>query len=390
MILFYELTQAGVSHAPFTRAFLETAALAFPEQQLTIFAQASHLEAALGQLDDVLARRLTRIAYLPPQLKARDFRRRFMSTFAMLHKTWLPLEKQAPQVVFLSSEPHHIWAAKCFKMLHPAFRCHMVLHGDLNSIQAPRARNPMLRGLDYTSAIGTLPLRDIRYITLETHIAVNLAQRIPPATPVIDMIRHPCIASDTPWLSSCLPTTSIRFGLLGIAGPSKGLDLFAKLALRVSRDQPFQPDFRLVGKLQQDANTLDLSGISGPLPFSQSWLTREIFETEICALHYVVLPYNMNYYGLSASGVLLDVLRWRKPVIALDTPVIRELANMFGDIGYICADEAEIQSTAERLLHQFDAQRYQQQRENLDRAYASRLPDATAPAYRAMQERCWS
>lgn len=390
MILFYELIQLGVSHAPFTHAFVHMAAHAFPDDEIRIYAHQSHLDSALAGPDALLAGRLTKVAYIAPQLSGVQFRRRVLATLRLLKETWLPVAHLNPQVVFLSNESHHIWALKLFKLLHPAFRCHVVLHGDLNSIRSPRARNPFLRLLDYTSSIGNLPNRDIRFIALETHIATNLANHIPSAKGTIDVVRHPCMLTDTPWRGAPLPEHTIRFGLLGIAGPSKGLDVFARMALRLSRQQPRMPEFRLVGKLQKGASDLDLSGISGPLPFSHEWLSRELFEDEIAALHYVVLPYNMNYYGLSASGVLLDVLRWRKPVLALDTPVMRELADMFGDIGYICAGEEELIATADRLLRDFDPVRYAQQRANLDAAHHSRLPESMAATYRTLQATCWT
>lgn len=390
MILFYELTQQGMSHAPFTHAFLQMAAHAFPDETIHIHAQQSHLDSALGAPDTLLDRRLHKHVYIPPQLGRTDFRRRFSAALRILNNTWLPVAASCPQVVFLTSEPHHIWAVKLFRLRHPGFRCHMVLHGDLNDIRNPRSRNPFKRLLDYVGSIGKLNHADVRFIALETHIRKNLAQIIPSVANMIDVIRHPCMKSDTPWRTAPLPQGTVRFGLLGIAGPSKGLDVFARIASRVSRTGPLKPDFRLVGKIQAGTTDLDLSGIDGPLPFSQEWLPRAVFESEIAAMHYVVLPYNMGYYGLSASGVLLDVLRWRKPVIALDTPVMRELSDMFGDIGYICADEEQMVTTAEALLQDFDVQRYQRQRENLDAAHHSRLPEYTAAVYRALQSDCWT
>ena len=147
--------------------------------------------------------------------------------------------------------------------------------------------------------------------------------------------------------------------------------------------------FRLIGKLQGGSEQLDLSGISGPLPISTEWLPREVFDDELARLHYVVLPYNMDYYGLSASGVLLDVLRWRTPVIAFDTPVMRELGQRFGDIGHICSTEDEMAVVLNGVLGGFDAARYERQRRNLDAAYRSRLPDAAAAEYLQMRGQ-WS
>lgn len=385
MILIYELAQIGVSHAPFTHAFLHTIAHAFPDEELAFYADQSHLDAVLGQPDLVLDACLTKHAYVPPPSPPRSFWPRLIATLRLLKKTWLPVANKAPQVVFFSSEPHHIWAAKIFKMLHPKFRCHMVLHGDIHSILTPRSRNPVLRAYDFVTALGRHNNPDVRFIALETHIAKNLGQLIPSASSVIDVIRHPCMSTHTPWESAVAPDGTIRFSLLGIAGPSKGLDVFARLALHSSRNERRTPDFRLIGKIQPAARSLDLSGISGPLPFSEVWLARDLFEREVAATDYVVLPYSMGYYGLAASGVLLDVLRWRKPVIAFDTPVMRELAEAFGDIGYICASEDEMLATIDRLLRDFDPLRYQLQRTNLDAAHTSRLPATTAIAYRTLQ-----
>jgi len=389
MILFYELTQIGVSHAPFTRAFIETAAHAFPDAALTLFAQRSHMEQALADLDPSLDARLARVPYQAPSDDPRNFVKLTMATLRFLHQTYGPLRDQKPQVLFLTGEPHHIWAAKLYRMWTPGFRCHLVLHGDIHSIRGPRSRNPLTRLRDYTSAIGSARHPDVRLIALETHIRDNIDAIIPGSGGVVDVIRIPCQPAQVDWQSPTPADTELRFGLLGIAGKSKGLDVFSRLALRARGGLARRAEFRLVGKLQKGSDQLDLGGIGGPLPFSSEFLSREVFDSELERLHYVVLPYNMDYYGLSASGVLLDVLAWRKPVIAFDTPVIRELVARFGDIGHICATEDEMADTVNGLLAGYDAQRYAAQRRNLDAAYRSRLPDATAADYDSMQQACW-
>jgi glycosyltransferase involved in cell wall biosynthesis len=385
MVLFYELTQYGMSHAPFTRAFVEMVAHACPGEPLTIYGQPSHLEAAFGQPSAVLDGRLSKLPYTPPSPDPSNFWTLMTDTLRFLRQTYGPLRAQRPTVIFLTGQPHHIWAAKLYRMMTPGFRCHLALHGDVVGIRYPRARNPLVRLRDYTTAIAHRNHPDVRLIALETHIRANIGQEIPGSAEFIDVIRHPCMPADTAWQTVNPSERELRFGLLGIAGKSKGLDVYARLALRVRRDLARRPEFRLVGKLQGSADQLDLSGIGGPLPFSQDFLPREVFDSEVARLHYVVLPYNMAYYGLSASGVLLDVLRWRRPVIAFDTPVIRELAERFGDIGVICRDEAEMAAAVDQLLVDFDPARYAQQQRNLDAAYRSRLPDAAADEYLALR-----
>jgi glycosyltransferase involved in cell wall biosynthesis len=390
MIFIYELVQTEISHGPFTRAFVQTVAYAFPHEEITIFARASHLAAVLHEPDPLLDQRLKKVAYPAPDVPHGAFWRRMMATFKFLRKTYSPVAAQRPQVVFFSTEPHHIWAVRLFKLFEPGFRCHMVLHGDINSVKNPRSRNPLHRARDYSTALGNGNKPDLRFIVLENHIRTNLAALIPATASVTDVVRHPCMPDNADWQTFTPEAGRMRFGLLGIAGRSKGLDVFSRLAKSVRHDAASRADFRLIGKVQAGNASLDMSGISGPLPFSPEWLPRDVFDSEISALHYVVLPYNMEYYGLSASGVLQDVLRFRKPVIAFDTPVIRELAERFGDIGHICANEEDMAHAANELLANFDAERYARQRQNVDKAYRSRLPDAAAAEYAQVQATCWT
>ncbi len=381
MILIYELVQHGSSHGLFTRAFVHMLAHAFPEQPLTIFANQSHFDSVLKDDESILGRPLVKRPFSQPDRKRGAFWRRFMTTLRFLKRTYTA---SAEHVVFLSTEPQFVWAAKWFRLWHPGFRCHFVLHGDINSLQYPRGRNPYYRLLDYVTSLTMANHRDIRFIVLESHIKTNLVALLPKSADVVDVVRIPCMSDDTDWQSFAPLPGRMRFGLLGIAGRSKGLDVFTRLAQAAPRTASTQPDFRLIGKIQAGNEGLDLGGISGPLPFTDDWIPRDIFEEEVASLHFVILPYNMDYYGLSASGVLLDVLRWRKPVIAFDTPVMRELAERFGDIGYICADEAEMAATITALLSGFDPARYARQREHLDAAYRSRLPDAAAAEFVAV------
>lgn len=390
MIFIYELVQREISHGHFTLTVLRMIAEAFPNEDMTIFADASHLAAVLDEPDDLLDSRLAKIAYQAPDVPHGAFWRRMIATFQFLRKTYSPVAKQQPQVVFFSTEPHHIWAVRLFKLFQPAFRCHMFLHGDINSIKNPRSRNPLHRARDYSTALAKGNQPDVRFIVLENHIRTNLAKLIPAAAAVTDVVHHPCMPDNIDWQDFQPVAGRMRFGLLGIAGRSKGLDVFARLARAVRQDAACRADFRLVGKVQAGNEALDMSGISGPLPFSPEWLPRDLFDSEIAALHYVVLPYSMDYYGLSASGVLLDVLRFRKPVIAFDTPMIRELADRFGDIGHICADEGAMEHAVNDLLAGFDAERYARQRLNLDAAYRSRLPEAAATEYAHVQATCWT
>jgi hypothetical protein len=372
MIVLYDSVQLHMSHAPFTRAFARIVAHACPGRRIVIRARGSHLRAAFAEPDKVLDGRLVQ---QPMEEGGPGPYIRYVLRF--LRETCGG--DDPPLVVFLSTQPMDVWAAKLFRRWQPRFRCHMVLHGDLGRIRQPRSRHPLHRLADLRGSMAFANHRDVRFLVLEPHIADALAAELPSVANVVDAIHHPCLPADTPWQDAPPPP---RFGLVGIAGRAKGLDVFARLARQVTDGA----EFRLVGKLQPGWEGLDLGGISGPLPFSTEWLPRDVFERELAALRYIVLPYDMGYYALSASGVLLDALRWRKPVIAFRTPVIDEFSQRFGDIGHVCDDEAQMLAV---LRGGFDADRYAAQRQNLDAAYRSRLPEAVAGEYAALLRARW-
>lgn len=376
MIVLYDHVQSHVSHASFTCAFTQVVAEACPGRRIVVRARPSHLRAAFAETSAILDGRLTQ-EIIPENEPGPTVGQ----TLRFLRDAWRA-SKPPKMVIFLSARPAEIWAAKLFRRWCDAFRCHLVLHGDVGSIRQPRSRNPARRIADFAGSMAWVNHPDVRFLALEKHISTNLAAALPAVGPFVDAIHHPYLPDDAPFTwHSPPPEGRLRFGLLGIAGRSKGLDVFARVARRMMSEAPKAADFRLVGKVQRGWQDLDLSGISGPRPFSEDWLPRPVLERELANLDYLILPYNMDYYALSASGVLLDALRWRKPVIAFKMPALVEIGERFGDIGHICTDEDAMVATVRRLIGSFDPERYQAQRRNLDAAHRTRLPESVAHEY---------
>ncbi len=383
LIFLLDTTQIGESHAPFTRAFTRLVGLAFPDQELVLRARASHLQVAFAQPDPVLTRRLS----LEPI--AEDAPTSIAASISLLLDVRRRAGRGCHLVIFLTGRPADIWAAKLMRRVDPGLRCHLVMHGDVNSITKPRSRHPLRRLGDYRGSIGYARHPDVRLIALEAHVRASIEAVLPAAAGQIDVLPHPCVPTDAPWHLRQRPGAPLRFGLIGIAGRSKGLDVFARVARRVVDAVGAAVDFRVVGKFQPGWQALDLEAISGPRPFAETWLPAEVFEREVAALDYIILPYDMRYYAFAASGVMLDVLRTRTPVICFHNPAIADVAARHGDIGHVCADEDEIVAVVMSLVTAVDPSRYRAQQMNLDAAYRDRLPDALATAYHDLVQGLW-
>lgn len=381
MILLYELLQTGVSHAAFTRAFTELAATARPDDPLMVMAEPGHLQAALGDFSGAVAARLTQAPLISPP-------RGVWETARFVRRAIKDHPGPDNLFIFLSCDPNLIFVTKLLARLYPGFRCQLVFHGNVVSLSHPRSRNPLLRLRDLTSAIRRANHPSVQFIVLEHHIKDSLVGAVAVDPRFIEVAPHPCDErkDSAARTEPRRPGSPVRFGLLGIAGRSKGLPIFARIAC-ATLSSGLNADFRLIGKLLGDCGDIDLSGISGPHPFTSSWLPRDAFETEVAACDYIMLPYDNDYYRFAASGVFLDALIWRKPVICFPSGSVIRAFREFGPIGYLCEDEAEMQRVVAQLASSFDATTYRAQCEAVDAAHASRLSTNLASAYGQIVDR---
>jgi hypothetical protein len=116
---------------------------------------------------------------------------------------------------------------------------------------------------------------------------------------------------------------------------------------------------------------------AGPIP-------RRAYIDQVNQQHYVCAFYEPEYYRLGASGVLLDAIAHRKPVIVTDIPFARDLFDRFGDIGDICRSQAELVEAITRASTAADPTRYRRQIENLDNVAAAREIAVLAPRLRSI------
>ena len=138
-------------------------------------------------------------------------------------------------------------------------------------------------------------------------------------------------------------------------------------------------EFHAVGNVHRELAHEDQSILAQPLAH---WpLARRDFVQAVAKLHYVVLPYQGDYYRLSASGTLVDALRFGKPIISTNFPFVRALFDRFGDIGFLCDGEDGLGA----ILHQVPTAfrtRYQLQKQAIANARQERSLAAGIAAYR--------
>jgi hypothetical protein len=386
MILVCELFWTGTQHAPGNSATIQTIARAFPEQQVRVFADATHLrelraDAALTAYSNVDFS-VVRVSSVYPGKTHVVSVRRFLSELAALRRALRMVPAGEPVLIMLiSTTPTAIFAAKLVaRGGRRRVGVQVGLHGNLNEVNGWRSRNPLRRAFDLSSALAAQSGLRPRFLVLEEAIREELARLVPETAAVTDVLPLPINLTEVAQWHDAVFQAPLRIGLVGQATEAKGITPFLALANEFHTND--RVTFHLVGRAMAGDDLARFAPLADPV--SAAPLSRAAFLERLAPLHFVCLPLQPGYYNLSASGALIDAITWLKPIIATRVPIVENLFRQFGDIGYLCDDMDAMRETIRRLLSDMDAARYGRQVAAIHALRESRMPDALALQYRAV------
>ncbi|MGB0722025.1 MAG: glycosyltransferase [Gammaproteobacteria bacterium] len=383
MILVSEPICHGAEHAPFNAALLATVRHAYPDEEIHFAAEPSHLAEVRQQLPESLHSGFgLHSAPVPPRRAGNDERR---SGERALIQRLATQFAGARQWLFSGSADTTFSALGALRDRELKRRTLAVLHGNLSEITGWRSRNPLVRRKDLRSGLERTAIQGVRFLVLEHAIGDALRAEMPNIAQNVHVLEHPIIAdagatgADAPEPPGQPP---VRVGFLGMANSPKGFDLFLKVAERVKQHCPEGIQFHTIGPRAPDMEPADWAALDTP-PWDR-WLSAEEYREGVLGMNFVIMPYQAQHYRWSASGVLLDAIRYGRPVIALRNPVMENLFQRHGDIGYLCdQDNHMVVTISERLRHP-DPAHYRAQRKALARMLEARQPETLAPTYRAI------
>jgi hypothetical protein len=375
-----ELSNRGNRHAAFNASLLQTIAQACPREELEFRADPSHLE-CVGQ---------TPCPTRPIQLSTDHPDRLELVTLRRIADDFRTLQRAAAGpgrrvLVVSSASASAIVAADLLRRLpgHGEIFVQLPMHGQLGAIRGGwRTRNPAMRALDLRASLQRCRGARFRYLVLEESIRAALLREVPGLDGAVDVLPHP-VAEDARKAAgaSIVPGAPLRIGMLGVASPAKGLEVFARLARRMREAAPGAMTFHLVGRVAPGVDPGMLDAIEGPLTADD--LPREAYLARLAALHYVCLPGQDGYYAFSASGTLLDAIAARRPLIMLRNRMSSGVIEGFGDIGYPCTDEAEMLDALRSIARSPSPARHAAQVAAVDALASARTPPALAAQWRA-------
>jgi glycosyltransferase involved in cell wall biosynthesis len=393
MILAFETTWSGVSHADGNRSRLLTILRAFPDATMAFHAEASHLREVFDPDPDALRRVTGHDIVLPRTFQGRPqivSWLRLWLEYRIFARTFRPHRGRSCLVVLMSATSTGIVAAQSAarRFLGPGSLVQVVLHGELNAVTGWRSRNPLIRMLDYRAVLARDGVFPTRYVVLEDSIRAALLTTMPMLAPVLDVLPHPvpvlCAADACASSQRSLPRPDdpLRIALVGQATRDKGIDTFLAVATRMKSVLGDRVEFHHIGRVPRGADLARFAILDSVA--SHEPLTQAAFDAAIRRMHFIFLPLAASYYQLSASGALLDAVVRLKPVIISDLALSRQYFDAYGTIGYRYADPAEIDDIILAALASLSDGRYQVMQANLRKAADGRSIGASARRYRGI------
>lgn len=390
MILAFEMTWKGASHAYGNSATLQILARAFPGQTVRMHADPTHLEVLAR---DPALTSLPNVELVPIPVSGLHYGKthivspsRALQEASSIRAGLARVPRGEPCLLFLISANAGtpFAAAAMARLSGRRVGLQVGFHGNLNDAFGWRTRNPLLRAFDTRSVLeARLPV-PTRFLVLEEAIRTALAERLPATAARTDVLPLPVNTSEADLAGETRLEPPLRIGLLGGATLAKGFDLFLSIAERLRARWGERVEFVHVGRLAEALDDPRTAALAHPP--TRDALSRAEFTARLASLHYVFLPYREAYYNLSASGTLIDALTWLKPVIASRVPLTEQFVAEHGEIGTLCDTEADFEAAIEAVLRDMDGARYAAQVAALRAARETRRVEALVARYRRIVE----
>lgn len=227
------------------------------------------------------------------------------------------------------------------------------MHGELE-LQLQRTSMKQARGwykLCYTLSFKYFlsHSKNSLILLLGNSIKHNLEKLYPYISDQLISINHPYFISKTNSPTKDKTNHPLKIGTIGVMKKEKGLYSLIELS------QILEPEIKTNKLILQSIGKVEGINISYyPLIQwigAEKGLPRKEFDAYINDLDYILYLYPQDSYKLTASGALMDAIKWQKPIISFPNDYFNSfLANI--KIGFIHKDLNEIATYIKSAIKQ--------------------------------------
>lgn len=141
----------------------------------------------------------------------------------------------------------------------------------------------------------------------------------------------------------------LLFSSVGVASTAKGTEKIFSIAKRIKEENNSKNiNFSIIGKMTDSMEKYKNEFVI--YSNDNKMKSRDEFEAEIEKIDYVLYFYPNDAYKLIASGAFFDAISFEKPIIAIENDFFKYYFDRFGEIGYLCKDEEEVENIIKMVI----------------------------------------
>ena len=329
-LLVIEPLSRGHEHSEFNRDYLRL--LGALGAEIEFVATASHLDAVLNGPE-----RLPMISPVPSEFLLDRGLIKIVRN-AMLFRCLIRQRADKNRRVVILTCNNSLLVALKVGTIGVGVRLAIVLHGflaDLGRSHDTWAFKIVRFALSWRNGTG----RYI-YILISEHIRDSIDAVLPPLSRHIRVLPSPSSYRDISGADKPFSITNIRLGAAGVFSLSKGTHKLLDVVLACVDVK--HCSFYYIGRMQK-AWRDKFAEVSGNCTVIDD-PDDQTFGTMFRSLDFVLFFYPPGSYRFVMSGVLLEAIKYAKPILAVRNPMFDYYFQKYGSLGWLFEGEAEMAS----------------------------------------------
>ena len=397
MIIICEPAARGLTHEKVNSGFIYGLHLAYPQETIRFYADATHIEAIKNILDyDKII--IDNIEYIPIKFQYNYSIRGLFTYYSLFNKMFSDvLENRVNKIFFLSFKPPILYAIKKLKQKSKfrKMKFTFVLHGSFDtvaneydkpiglSLPIKKMKNKYIIEIKYKlqiirqTKIIDLPKvviapfinrfmpwqlisnklftnrkmllwkhsDDFKYISLSPHIITNAEKYID--TKKLNMytvVLPTFFVEPTPQPNN----EYVKFAIFGYGNPLMLHNILVKLSQKELK-QPYE--IRIIG--MDNKGTDGFPNVTCPSPGKR--LDRSEMEKYAKDIDVFLILYDITRYRLSCTGSILESLSYTKPILHFNNDCINAFNKHDNPIGICCNTLEEFVYQMEDIIENYEA-----------------------------------
>jgi hypothetical protein len=325
----------GLQHSALNRSYLELLQQGF--NRIKIISSECHWQELNRDQDEISSQ----VVFEPEKFELGNSLQKIVANISKFRRILKSENGATERVLLLSCNNSILLAYKLASFSLPTTHA-VILHGFVSGLGASKTK------FEYHKTRTVLSLfngnKKYEYIVLSGHANNRIADSLPKIRPFLKTLYPPVkpnLIKDDSLVGNEESGTPkrIEIGSAGIYSNEKGSGIFFKVASESKENIAL--NFKYIGAFPKSS-----TGAGVAIPNNVLLISRPSdieYQKEFLKLSALFLSYQSRIYDFGLSGIFIDAVRYRKPIIGIKNYMLEYYFNKYGPLGWLF--ETEDQAT---------------------------------------------